>query len=109
MKVHTPSHYESTDDEDSDEEIQGVDVEEEEMDEVNTNEEEEVDELYRDVNVNLKGRDTEIRDAPPTIIQTTQVIEDTHVIITPVNPEGEQQSSYVSSCFVSNIQSRYMY
>ncbi|GJR50339.1 hypothetical protein Tco_1400860 [Tanacetum coccineum] len=78
---------EEDDDEDSDEEIQGVDVEEEEMDEVNTNEEEEVDELYRDVNVNLKGRDTEIRDAPPTIIQTTQVIEDTHVIITPVNPE----------------------
>ncbi|GJR99893.1 hypothetical protein Tco_0316402 [Tanacetum coccineum] len=49
LRVHTPSHYESTDDEDSDEEIQGVDVEEEEMDEVNTNEEKEVDELYRDV------------------------------------------------------------
>ncbi|GKE80467.1 hypothetical protein Tco_1550467, partial [Tanacetum coccineum] len=53
LRVHTPSHYESTD-----EEIQGVDVEEEEMDEVNTNEDEEVDELYRDVNVNLEGRDT---------------------------------------------------
>ncbi|GKB01346.1 hypothetical protein Tco_0829390 [Tanacetum coccineum] len=59
LRVHTPSHYESTDDEDSDEEIQGVDVEEEEMDEENTNEEEEVDELYRDVNVNLEGRDIE--------------------------------------------------
>ncbi|GJZ65518.1 hypothetical protein Tco_0622214 [Tanacetum coccineum] len=42
-------------------------------------------------------------DAPRTIIQTTQVIEDTHVIITPVNPEGQQQSSYVSSGFVSNM------
>ncbi|GJU21796.1 hypothetical protein Tco_1155138 [Tanacetum coccineum] len=36
-------------------------------------------------------------DAPCTIIQTTQVIEDTHVIITPVNPEGQQQSSSVLS------------
>ncbi|GKA39876.1 hypothetical protein Tco_0732469 [Tanacetum coccineum] len=40
-----------------------------------------------DVNVNLEGRDTEMTDAPSTIVQTTQVIEDTHVIITPVNPE----------------------
>ncbi|GJZ74967.1 hypothetical protein Tco_0639432 [Tanacetum coccineum] len=38
-----------------------------------------------------------------TIIQTTQVIEDTHVIITPVNPEGQQQSSSMSSGFVSNM------
>ncbi|GJW83552.1 hypothetical protein Tco_0156697 [Tanacetum coccineum] len=92
LRVHTPSHYESTDNEDSDEEIQGVDVEEEEM-----------DELYRDVNVNLEGRDIEMPDAPRTIIQTTQVIEDTHVIITPANPEGKQQSSSVSSGFVSNM------
>ncbi|GJZ34688.1 hypothetical protein Tco_0580505 [Tanacetum coccineum] len=42
-------------------------------------------------------------DALRTIIQTTQVIEDTHVIITLVNPEGQQQSSSVSSGFVSNI------
>ncbi|GJU19973.1 hypothetical protein Tco_1153315 [Tanacetum coccineum] len=42
-------------------------------------------------------------DTPPTIIQTTQVIEYTHVIITPVNPEGQHQSSYVSSGFVSNM------
>ncbi|GJV29434.1 retrovirus-related pol polyprotein from transposon TNT 1-94 [Tanacetum coccineum] len=103
LRVHTPSHYESTDDEDSDEEIQGVDVEEEEMDEEDTNEEEEVDELYRDVNVNLERRDTKMTNAPRTIIQTTQVIEDTHVIITSVNPEGQQQSSSVSSDFVSNM------
>ncbi|GJW87936.1 hypothetical protein Tco_0163276 [Tanacetum coccineum] len=103
LRVHTPSHYESTDDEDNDEEIQGVDVKEEEMDKENTNEEKEVDELYRDVNVNLEGRDTEMTDAPRTIIQTTQVIEDTHVIITLVNPEGQQQSSSVSSGFVSNM------
>ncbi|GKE39667.1 hypothetical protein Tco_1463072, partial [Tanacetum coccineum] len=42
-------------------------------------------------------------DAPRTILQTTQVIEDTHVIITSVNPEGQQQSSSVSSGFVSNM------
>ncbi|GJV94031.1 hypothetical protein Tco_1541844 [Tanacetum coccineum] len=32
-----------------------------------------------------------------------QVIEDTHVIITLVNPEGQQQSSFVSSGFISNM------
>ncbi|GJT97255.1 hypothetical protein Tco_1092773 [Tanacetum coccineum] len=42
-------------------------------------------------------------DTPRTIIQTTQVIQDTHVIITLVNPEGQQQSSSVSSGFVSNM------
>ncbi|GJR59225.1 retrovirus-related pol polyprotein from transposon TNT 1-94 [Tanacetum coccineum] len=103
LRVHTPSQYESTNDEDSDEEIQGVDVKEEEMDEEETNEEDKANELYRDVNVNLEGRDTEMTDAPRTIIQPTQVIEDTHVIITPVNPAGQQQSSSVSSGFVSNM------
>ncbi|GJR92002.1 retrovirus-related pol polyprotein from transposon TNT 1-94 [Tanacetum coccineum] len=61
------------------------------------------DEVDEDVNVNMEGRDTEMTDAPCTIVQTTQVIEDTHVIITPVNPEGQQQSSFVSSGFVSNM------
>ncbi|GKC72299.1 hypothetical protein Tco_1118182, partial [Tanacetum coccineum] len=103
LRVHTPSNYESTDDEESDEEIQGANVEGEEMDEEETNEEDEANELYRDVNVNLEGRDTEMTDAPRTIVQTTQVIEDTHVIITPVNPEAQQQSSSVSSGFVSNM------
>ncbi|GJT90162.1 hypothetical protein Tco_1079007 [Tanacetum coccineum] len=102
-RIHTPSNYESTNDEESDEEIQGVNVEGEEMDEEETNEEDEANELYRDVNVNLEGRDTEMTDAPRTIVQTTQVIEDTHVIITPVNPEAQQQSSSVSSGFVSNM------
>ncbi|GJZ71402.1 hypothetical protein Tco_0635253, partial [Tanacetum coccineum] len=49
------------------------------------------------------GRDTEMTDAPCTIVQTTQVIEDTHVIITPINLEGQQQSYSVSSGFVSNM------
>ncbi|GJS55180.1 hypothetical protein Tco_0628542 [Tanacetum coccineum] len=102
-RVQTPSHVESTDDEDSDEEIQDANVEGDKMNEEETNEEAEVDALYRDVNVNLEGRDTEMTDAPRTIVQTTQVIEDTHVIITLVNPEGQQQSSSVSSGFVSNM------
>ncbi|GKE56490.1 hypothetical protein Tco_1495675, partial [Tanacetum coccineum] len=69
LRVQTPSHYESTDDEEIDEVTHGA------------------NELYRDVNINLEGRDTEMTDASCTIIQTTQVTEDTHVIITLVNPE----------------------
>ncbi|GKE96070.1 hypothetical protein Tco_1580925, partial [Tanacetum coccineum] len=103
LRVQTPSHYESTDDEERDEVTHGANVKGEELDEEETNEEDEANELYRDVNVNLEGRDTEMKDAPRTIIQTTQVIEDTHVIITPVNPEGPQQSSSVSFGFVSNM------
>ncbi|GJR91105.1 hypothetical protein Tco_0215116 [Tanacetum coccineum] len=102
-RVQTPFHVETTDNEDSDEENEGENVEGDEQDEEETNEEVEANELYRDVNINLVGRDTEMTDAPRTIIQTTQVIEDTHVIITPVNPEGQQQSSSVSSGFVSNM------
>ncbi|GKD66369.1 hypothetical protein Tco_1308477 [Tanacetum coccineum] len=103
-RVQTPSHVESTDDEDDDEEVQGANVEGEEMDEEATHEEDEANELYRDVNVNLEGRDTVMTDAPIPNVQGTQVTEDTLVIITaPVNPEGQQQSSSVSSGFVSNM------
>ncbi|GJR35966.1 hypothetical protein Tco_1211650 [Tanacetum coccineum] len=38
-----------------------------------------------------------------TNVQGTQVIEDTHVIITAVTPEVQQQSSSVSSGFISNM------
>ncbi|GJV57158.1 hypothetical protein Tco_1458163 [Tanacetum coccineum] len=103
-RVQTPSHVESTDDEDSDEEIQGANVEGDKQDEEETNEEVEANELYRDVNVNLEGRDIEMTNAQQTNVQPTQVTEDTHVIITaPVNPEGQQQSSSVSSGFISNM------
>ncbi|GKD63489.1 hypothetical protein Tco_1305597, partial [Tanacetum coccineum] len=44
--------------EESDEEIQGTNVEEEELDEEETNDEDEENELYRDVNVNLEGIDS---------------------------------------------------
>ncbi|GKD39906.1 hypothetical protein Tco_1260113, partial [Tanacetum coccineum] len=103
LRVQTPSQYESTDDEESDEVTHCANVEGEELDKEVTNKEDETNELYKDVNVNLEGIATEMIDAPRTIIQTTQVIEDTHVIITLVNLEGQQQSSFVSSGFVSNM------
>ncbi|GKF39714.1 hypothetical protein Tco_0119775, partial [Tanacetum coccineum] len=96
-------HNDDERDEESDKEIQGTNVEEEEFNKEETNDEDKANELYRDVNVNLEGRDIEMTDAQQTNVQTTQVIEDTHVIITLVNPEGQQQSSSVSSGFVSNM------
>nr|GEZ91401.1 hypothetical protein [Tanacetum cinerariifolium] len=44
-------------------------------------EEEEADELYRDVNIN-QGRG----------LQVTQNVEDSHVTLTPVNPDGPQET-----------------
>nr|GEU92952.1 hypothetical protein [Tanacetum cinerariifolium] len=41
------------------------------------------DELYRDVNINLEARDVQMTDVP-----TTQEFEDTHVTLTSVNPDG---------------------
>nr|GEU64748.1 hypothetical protein [Tanacetum cinerariifolium] len=54
-------------------------------------EEEEADELYRDVNIN-QGRG----------LQVTQNIEDSHVTLTSVHPDGPQESSSVSS-FVTSM------
>nr|GEV51595.1 retrovirus-related Pol polyprotein from transposon TNT 1-94 [Tanacetum cinerariifolium] len=60
-------------------------------------EEDEEDKLYKDVNINL-GRGVQMAD-----IHTTQEFEDLHVTLTPVNPDGQQQSSYVSSQFVTSM------
>ncbi|GKB04466.1 hypothetical protein Tco_0832609 [Tanacetum coccineum] len=74
------------------------------MDEEATHEEDEVNEIYRDVNVSLEGRDTVMTDAPLPNVQATQETEDTHVILTTlINPEGQHQSSSVSSDFISNM------
>nr|GEU44048.1 hypothetical protein [Tanacetum cinerariifolium] len=54
--------------------------------------EEEEDELYKDVNI-YQGRG----------IQTTQEFKDSHVTLTPVNPDGQQQSSSVSSQFMTSM------
>ncbi|GKC29528.1 hypothetical protein Tco_1036822 [Tanacetum coccineum] len=63
LRVQTPSHFESTNDEAYDEVTQEDNVEGEELNEKETNEEGEVNELCRDVNVNLERRDTEMTDA----------------------------------------------
>nr|GEY99709.1 hypothetical protein [Tanacetum cinerariifolium] len=55
-------------------------------------EEEEEDELYRDVN-NNQGRG----------IQATLKVKDSHVTLTPVNHDAQQQSSLVSSQFVTSM------
>ncbi|GKE07584.1 hypothetical protein Tco_1399602 [Tanacetum coccineum] len=86
QSIHTPSHFESS----NDKVTQGGNFEKEKMDEEKTNEEDGINEMYSDVNINLERRDTEMTDAPQTNVQDTQVIEDTHVIITVVTPEVQQ-------------------
>ncbi|GJU91508.1 hypothetical protein Tco_1303931 [Tanacetum coccineum] len=71
LRVQITSHYESTDDEVSDEVTQ--------------------------------GRDTKITNDLQPNVQATKVIEDTHVIITTITLEVQQQSSSVSSGFISNM------
>nr|GEX63920.1 hypothetical protein [Tanacetum cinerariifolium] len=56
------------------------------------NEEEEADELYQDVDIN-QGRG----------LQLSQDIEDSHVTLTPVKPDGQQESSSMSSQFVTSM------
>ncbi|GKE32983.1 hypothetical protein Tco_1452305 [Tanacetum coccineum] len=103
-RVQTPSHVESTDDEDSDDEIPDANVEGDKLNEEETYVEDEANVLYGDVNINLEGRGTVMTDAPLLNVQATQETKDTHVILTaPINPEGQHQSSFVSSGFVSNM------
>ncbi|GKB54263.1 hypothetical protein Tco_0905016 [Tanacetum coccineum] len=70
-RVQTPSHVESTDDEDSDDVMQDENVEGDMINEEETNEEVEANVLYRDVNVNLEGRDTVMTNALLPNIQAT--------------------------------------
>ncbi|GJW87497.1 hypothetical protein Tco_0162837 [Tanacetum coccineum] len=101
--VHTPSYVSSSDDEDSDNEVEGMDVEGEKSDEDATYVEDQGNEEDRDTNANLEGRDDVKADVVLPQVQATQEIEDTHVTLTPVNPDGQQQSSSISSGFVSNM------
>nr|GEW33135.1 hypothetical protein [Tanacetum cinerariifolium] len=79
---------EEVDEEGDGEEDQGVRISEEER----LNEKEEAEELYKDVNIN-QGRG----------IQATLDVEDSHVILTLVHPDGQQESSSVSSYFVTSM------
>nr|GEW36276.1 hypothetical protein [Tanacetum cinerariifolium] len=88
--VQTP---ENSDDEGNDDASLGLNVDRQGQDA-----EDDDEELYRDVNINLEGRDVQM-----TNVHTTQEYEDTHVTLTPVNPDGQQQSSSVSSQFVTSM------
>nr|GEW14829.1 hypothetical protein [Tanacetum cinerariifolium] len=83
-----PQTPESSEDEGNGEEDQGLNIGEEER----LNGEEEADELYRDVDIN-QGRG----------IQVTQEVEDSHMTLTLVNPDGQQGSSSVSSQFMTSM------
>nr|GEU63813.1 hypothetical protein [Tanacetum cinerariifolium] len=72
--VQTPSKVENSDDESNDDEIHGMNVERNERPDAEDDDEE----LYRDVNINLEGRDVQMID-----VHTTQVLKDTHVTLTP--------------------------
>nr|GEY48179.1 hypothetical protein [Tanacetum cinerariifolium] len=78
--IQTSSHVEDSDDESNDDESHGMNVGGDEGSDA---------EEYRDVNINLKGRDVQMTD-----VHTTQILEDTHVTLTPVNPDGQQKSSF---------------
>nr|GEX51810.1 Gag-Pol polyprotein [Tanacetum cinerariifolium] len=74
-------------DDDNNEEDQGLRIGEEER----MQEEEDVEELYRDVDIN-QGRG----------LQVSQETEDTHVILTPTQSDAQQESSSTSS-FMTNL------
>nr|GFB87748.1 hypothetical protein [Tanacetum cinerariifolium] len=82
-----PRTPKESEEESNDEEEQDLRLSEE----ARIQEEEDADELYRDVNIN-QGRG----------LQLTQNVKDTHVTLTPVNPDGPQESSSMSS-FVSSM------
>nr|GEZ43927.1 hypothetical protein [Tanacetum cinerariifolium] len=56
------------------------------------------EELYRDDNINLEGRDVQM-----TYVHTTQEFEDTHVTLTLVNPDGQQQTFLMNRLKVDTL------
>nr|GEY86016.1 hypothetical protein [Tanacetum cinerariifolium] len=83
-----PRTPEDSEDDGNGDEDQGLRISMEER----LNEEEEADELYRDVDIN-QGRG----------LPLSQDIEDSHVTLTLANPDGQQESSSVSSQFVTSM------
>ncbi|GJW81234.1 hypothetical protein Tco_0145209 [Tanacetum coccineum] len=86
------SSISTSNDEDSDNDDEGTNVEGAKTGEEATFEEDQGNEAVKDTTTDLDGRDKVMTD-----------VEDTHVTLTPVNPDGQQQSSSVSSGFVSNM------
>nr|GEW02454.1 hypothetical protein [Tanacetum cinerariifolium] len=74
----------NSDDEGNDDAGLGMNVSGEEGQDADDDDEE----LYRDVNINLEGRDVQMTD-----VHITQEFEDTHVTLTPVNLDGQHQKS----------------
>ncbi|GJT03659.1 hypothetical protein Tco_0838121 [Tanacetum coccineum] len=90
QRVSTPPDYELTDEEEN--------KEGDDKDKEGEHEQDEEDDLYRDVNVNLERSDTKMTDA-----QAKKNIEDAHVTLTTEPPIVQQQSSFVSSDLVSKF------
>nr|GEV46415.1 reverse transcriptase domain-containing protein [Tanacetum cinerariifolium] len=88
-----PKTPKNTNDEGNGEENLGMNVGREE----GQDDEDDEDKLYKDVNINL-GRGIQMGDA-----HTNQEFEDSHVTLTLVNPDGQQQSSSMSSQFVTSM------
>ncbi|GJT79248.1 retrovirus-related pol polyprotein from transposon TNT 1-94 [Tanacetum coccineum] len=86
------SSISSSDEEDSDNDVEGANVAGAKSDKDATDAKDQGNEAVKDTNTDLDGRDKVMTD-----------VEDTHVTLTPVNPDGQQQSSSVSSGFVSNM------
>nr|GFB53644.1 hypothetical protein [Tanacetum cinerariifolium] len=87
----TPPEYELTEEEEDNKEGDDKDTEGEQV-------QDEEDNLYRDVNINLERSDAEMTNA-----QANQDMEDSHVTLTPVPPVAQQKSSSVSSDLVSKF------
>nr|GEW47567.1 hypothetical protein [Tanacetum cinerariifolium] len=85
---------ENSDDEGNDDTNLSLNVRSEEGDDAEDDE----DELYGDVNINLEERVVQMVD-----VHTTQEFEDTHVTLTLVNPDSQQQILFVSSQFVTSM------
>ncbi|GKE02760.1 hypothetical protein Tco_1390743 [Tanacetum coccineum] len=86
--VQTPSRISSSDDEDSDNEVEGMEIEGTKLDDDATYVEDQGNEAVEDTNANLEGRNDVITDVLLPQVQATQEIKDTHVTLTLVNPNG---------------------
>ncbi|GJW80114.1 hypothetical protein Tco_0144089, partial [Tanacetum coccineum] len=86
------SSISSSDEDESDNDVEGAKVAGAKSGEDATDAKDQGNEAVKDSNTDLDGRDKVMTD-----------VEDTHVTLTPVNPDGQQQSSSVSSGFVSNM------
>ncbi|GJX53340.1 hypothetical protein Tco_0281709 [Tanacetum coccineum] len=86
------SSISTSDEDDSDNDDEGANVAGAKSDKNAIDEQDQGNEEVKDTNTDLDGRDKVLTD-----------VEDTHVTLTPVNPDGRQQSSSVSSGFVSNM------